>query len=213
MPNAKITSSSYVARLPGAEVSERVIGIAPMPILFGEKQVDYVTLATRIAAGARPTDAIEEILTRDVIDLSWEVLRLRRAKAGLMRAAAGDGVRKILSTIGHKDSALLLLKGASFAEEWASGKESTRLEFKLMLKKAELTMDDVMAEALASKIESFERLDRMLASSEARRNNALREIDRHRAALGAAMRQAIDEVQEAEFHDVETGAVDGGTPP
>ena len=34
----------------------------------------------------------------------------------------------------------------------------------------------------------------------ARRNNALREIERHRAALGAAVRQAIDEVQDAEFH-------------
>jgi hypothetical protein len=194
MPNVKITSSPYVARLPGADVFERVIEIAPMPLLLGEKQADYVTVATRIVAGARPTDAIEEILTRDVIDLSWEVLRLRRAKAGLLRAAAGDGVRRILSTIGHKDSALSVLKGASFAEEWASGKESARVEFKLMLKKAELTMDDVLGEALASRIDVFERLDRMLASSEARRNNALREIDRHRAALGAAMRQAIDEV-------------------
>ena len=74
-----------------------------------------------------------------------------------------------------------------------------------MLKKAGLTMDDVMAEAFAKEIDSFERFDRMLASAEARRNNALREIDRHRAALGAAVRQAIDEVEDAEFRDVETG--------
>jgi hypothetical protein len=44
-------------------------------------------------------------------------------------------------------------------------------------------------------------------------NNALREIDRHREAFGAAMRQAVDEVQDAEFRDVETGAVGGGAPP
>jgi hypothetical protein len=63
------------------------------------------------------------------------------------------------------------------------------------------------------KLDSFERLDRMLASAEARRNNALREIDRHREALGGAVRQAIDEVQDTEFRDVETGEVGGGPPP
>jgi hypothetical protein len=38
-----------------------------------------------------------------------------------------------------------------------------------------------MAKTLEGEIDSFERFDRILASSEARRNNALREIDRHRA--------------------------------
>jgi hypothetical protein len=82
-----------------------------------------------------------------------------------------------------------------------------------MLKKAGLTMDDVMAEAFAKEIDSFERFDRMLASAEARRNNALREIDRHRSALGAAVRQVVDEVEDAEFRNVETGELIGGTPP
>jgi hypothetical protein len=81
------------------------------------------------------------------------------------------------------------------------------------LKRAELSMDDVMAEALAKKIDTFERIDRMLASAEARRNNALREIDRHRSALGTAVRQAIDEVEDVEFRDVETGEASGESPP
>jgi hypothetical protein len=89
-----------------------------------------------------------------------------------------------------------------------------RREFDEMLKKAGLTIDDVMAAAFAQQgIESFERFDPMLASAEARRNNALREIDRHRSTLGAAVRQAIDKVEDAEFRDVETGEVSGGSPP
>jgi hypothetical protein len=76
-----------------------------------------------------------------------------------------------------------------------------------------LSIDDVIAETLECKIDTFERIDRMLASSEARRNNALREIDRHREALGAAMRRAVDEVEDAEFRDVETGEVSGGSAP
>jgi hypothetical protein len=98
-----------------------------------------------------------------------------------------------------------------FAVKWMRGDAKTRKEFAEILKKAGLGMEDVMAEALSSKIDAFERIDRMLASSEARRNNALREIDRHRSALGAAMRQVLNEVEDAEFRDVETGEL-GGPP-
>ena len=63
------------------------------------------------------------------------------------------------------------------------------------------------ATTLQHNLHRFERLDRMLASAEARRNNALREIDRHRSAFGAAVRQAIDEAEDVEFRDVETGEV------
>jgi hypothetical protein len=81
------------------------------------------------------------------------------------------------------------------------------------LRAAGLTIDEVTAKTFESKLDSFERLDRMLASAEARRNNALREIDRHRESLGRAMRQAIDEVQDAEFRDVESGEVGGVASP
>jgi hypothetical protein len=57
-----------------------------------------------------------------------------------------------------------------------------------------------MAKTLEGEIDFFERFDRILASSEAPRNNSLRKIDRHRAALGGAVRHAFDEVQDAEFH-------------
>jgi len=95
---------------------------------------------------------------------------------------------------------------------WASGEKSARDEVAAALKKAQLSIEDVMADTLDRKIDTFERIDRMLASTEARRNNALREIDRHREALGAAMRRAIDEVQDVPYRDVETGEASGGSP-
>jgi hypothetical protein len=45
-------------------------------LLPGEAEADYTGVAERIVAVARPTDAIEEFLTRDVVDLTWEILRL-----------------------------------------------------------------------------------------------------------------------------------------
>jgi hypothetical protein len=205
-----MTLSKLVPRSSGADLLDRVIGIAPSPLLAGEAEADYVGVAARIIAVAQPRDAIEEFLTRDVIDLTWDILRLRRMKAGLLRAAAGKGVRKIFSTIGYDTDPLDLIRKADrLTEAWASGKTSARREFEEMLKKAGLTMDDVMAEAFAEVVDPFERFDRMLASAEARRNNALREIDRHRSALGAAVRKVVDEVEDAEFRDVETREVSG----
>jgi hypothetical protein len=76
-----------------------------------------------------------------------------------------------------------------------------------------LTIDEVSAKTIESKLDSFERLDRMLASAEARRNNALREIERHRAALGGAARRSVEEIEDAEFRDVETGGATLGPQP
>jgi hypothetical protein len=214
MPKKKTAPSGSIVSLSGANALDRVIGVAPAPLLPGEVQTDYMGVAARIVAVAQPRDAIEEFLTRDAVDLTWEILRMRRMKAGLLRARATKGVGRILSTIGEKDKFPRdVFDGPDFAQKWASGDASTRREFMQILKRAELSMDDVMAEALAKKIDPFERIDRMLASAEERRNNALREIDRHRSALGTAVRQAIDEVEDVEFRDVETGEASGESPP
>jgi hypothetical protein len=50
--------------------------------------------------------------------------------------------------------------------------------------------------------EALERIDRMIASAEARRNVALREVERHRSSLGQALRRASEEAVDAEFEDV-----------
>ena len=47
-----------------------------------------------IVAVAQPRDAIEEFLTRDVIELTWDIFRLRRVKAGLLRASINTGVEE-----------------------------------------------------------------------------------------------------------------------
>jgi len=184
-------------------------GITPAPLLPGEDQSDYNKLTARFPSAAKLRDFIEEILARDVIDLSWEVFRLRRLRAGLLRVACSEGVRSVAGDLGFDSGPMGSLY--DFAATWMSGDSATRNEFQKVLKKAGLCMEDVMAEALSSEIDTFERIDRMLASTEARRNNALREIDRHREALGAAMRRGIDEVQDAEFRHVEADEVSRGS--
>jgi hypothetical protein len=51
--------------------------------------------------------------------------------------------------------------------------------------------------------ENFERIDRMCMTAEARRDAALREIDRHREGFGQRLRRAINHVEDAEFRVIE----------
>ena len=99
--SSTITAPSSVARSAGADIVQRITCIAPAPLLLGEAEADYLGVAARIVAVAQPKDAIEEFLTRDVVDLTWEILRSRRLKGGLLRAAVSKGVHRILTTIGH----------------------------------------------------------------------------------------------------------------
>jgi hypothetical protein len=182
----------------------RVIAIAPAPLLMGEDEADYAEVAGRIVGATRPKDALEELLLRDVIDLTWEILRLRRVKTGMLRASMGAGVGSALSAIAypypHRET---------LSEDWAAGDAGARKQVDAILAKAGLTIEEAAAKTLELKIDVFERIDRMLASAEARRNNALREIDRHREAAGAAARTALEDVEDVEFRDVETGETSG----
>jgi hypothetical protein len=183
-----------------SDVLDRVVGIAPAPLLPGEKQAEYAEVAVRVVRAAHPRDAIEEFLIRDVVDLTWEILRLRRAKAGILRGSMGIGVERILARVGRSHP-----ENDKLGKSWGAGDDSARNKVDAILNKAGLTIDEATAITLESKLDSFERLDRMLASAEARRNNALREVDRHRDALGGGVRQSIEEIEDAEFRDVETG--------
>jgi len=210
MQNVRPTDLARAAEhsSPVSSAIDRVVAIAPAPLLPGEKQADYADLAVRIIKTARPRDAIEEFLVRDIVDLTWEILRLRRVKAGILRASMGVGVQQVLAGVGvdYRETSEL-------GDSWAAGNASARSKVDAVLKKAGLTIDEVTAKTLEKKLDSFERLDRMLASAEARRNNALREIDRHRDALGGGVRRSIEEIEDAEFRDVETGDAAAGAKP
>ena len=205
MQNTKPPPPSLASPIP---VLDRVIAIAPAPLLPGENETDYTAIAVRIVHASAPRDAIEEFLIRDMIDLTWEILRIRRVKAGILRASVGDGVSKVLAGVGHPYHERDML-----SHGWAAGDERARTKVEAILTKAGITIDEVMAKTLESKLDSYERLDRMLASLEARRNNALREIDRHRDALGGGVRRSIEEIEDAEFRDIETGEAGAGAKP
>jgi hypothetical protein len=68
---------------------------------------------------------------------------------------------------------------------------------------AGMSMDSFITKALGDRIDKIERIDRLTAIAETRRNAALREIERRRAVLGETLRRSVREIEDNEFADGE----------
>ena len=71
----------------------------PLLVLEGEDAAAYDALLERVAGAVDPADVLEEIWVRDVVDLAWDALRLRRLKASLMTAASHEGLESVLTPL------------------------------------------------------------------------------------------------------------------
>ena len=73
-----------------------------------------------------------------------------------------------------------------------------------LLTDAGVSMDGLMADALAGKLDYIERIDRLISIAESRRNASLHEIERRRAVLGETLRRSVQEIEDGEFKVIET---------
>jgi hypothetical protein len=167
--------------------------LGPPPLLKGEDATAYQTLKIRILSAVKPEDAIEEMWVRDILDLLWETTRLRRLKAKLMNVAAHEGLKSILRP---RVSFLYL---DDLVEGWAQRNPEIVTKVMLILKSAGLDEEDIAAQTLAVECDTFEKIDRMIMQTEARRHVVLREIDRRRDALARRLREVSAQIEDGEF--------------
>ena len=103
MPTEITTTESR----PAAELAP----FGPAPLIEGEDGAAYDELLARISTAIKPADILEDIWVRDIVDLVWEILRLRRLKASLMAASAHKGLRTILYSLPSQESTSTLVDG------------------------------------------------------------------------------------------------------
>jgi hypothetical protein len=72
-----------------------------------------------------------------------------------------------------------------------------------------MTMDMLIVEALFRFLHNILRIDNMLTVAKARRNAALRELDRRRAVLAQGLRKATERIETAEYQVLNAQPVDG----
>jgi hypothetical protein len=71
----------------------------PAPILESEDSKAYNELLACVSEHVKPRGIIEEIWVRDIVDLSWEILRYRRWKTSLIAAGTEEALKDILSSL------------------------------------------------------------------------------------------------------------------
>lgn len=184
-PAKKTQSLPKLKELNPTEISELSELLGPPPLLPGENEADYEALKMRIMAAVKPADAIEHLYVRDVTDLQWDLLRFRRLKSHLLSSSAPSGLAALMSARKYTP-----FNDARFAS-WLNNDPKAVKEIKALLTQWGLTEQDIHAQTMVKKINEFERLERMASSVEARRNAALRELERHREAVARRLRAVV----------------------
>src|ERR1700704_4779975 len=88
----------------------------PRSVLRWEEKGNYDALLARISATLRPADMMEEMWTREVADLVWQIFRLRRMKDTLLDEASYRGLAEVLRP---RMSSVPRLEGVEPDKDWA----------------------------------------------------------------------------------------------
>jgi hypothetical protein len=195
----------------------------PAPILDGEDSKAYDALLARVSGDVTASDIFEEIWVRDVVDLTWEILRYRRVKASLIICQMEEALADSISTFvdlpaedefsdqtepeededpSEPEDDKDCITPSELAAAWASHDPVAIKQANELLASAGRTMDSVIALAFERELHNIERIERLLTVAEARRNATLRDIDRHRATLARTLRDKLADAEDAEFEIV-----------
>ncbi len=160
-------------------------------LLPNEDLVAYEQLAAQFRDAVQPADIIEEILVRDAIDLTWEIHRLKDFKRQLLQSEREASLEKILNNLlGHDGYKKEIL------ENWKTGeKEAVKVVNRFLCEK-DLEPSAIDAVSFRSQLDDMERFDRLIMQQEARRVAHLREVDRHRLALGTILRDTVASIDD-----------------
>jgi hypothetical protein len=139
---------------------------------------------------------------KDIADLSWEIIRYRRVKtshvdAGFKVNLTSFLARFVRSTDDSENDEADADEASDRAEKLASQwytNPRTKREIDDLLKANGLDSEVMATESLIARIETLGLIESLLASAELRRNNTLREIERHRGRFGGALRRASERV-------------------
>ena len=189
-----------------AETLSALASFGPPPLLEGEDSKAYDELLARVSGKVAPTDVLEEIWVRDIVDYTWEAFRWRRLKTHLITSTEDRGIRAVLFSraAGSIDE---ILSADARAKDWASRDPDKMKEVGHKLASVNASMDEVWAHTLVANLSAVERFDYMTIRAEARRNAVLREVERHRTNFGKALRQA-SEAEDAEFTVVKKAQIE-----
>jgi hypothetical protein len=174
------------------QVSSALIPTAPL--LLTESRDEFNLIRDNLNDQIKPRGIIEQMYVEDIAYLVWEILRLRRSKAAIINSAFRDALTEVVTQLlRNPGERKYQLKDHSekLAREWFSDPD-VKKQVAGLLREFNLDETAIEAEAFRKSADDLERIDRLMASSEARRDKALVCIAQYRGDFGALLRESSD---------------------
>jgi hypothetical protein len=173
-------------------------------LLRTESEGDFEKLFDELKRDVEPATFVEGIYVRDIANHTWDIIRYSRNKAGIINNAFRTALAYILRPILLPAGADYLthigeanLRARKLANDWFYGREG-KDEALAVLKKADLDMAAVEAEAFRLRLEDIERVDRLLTAAGVSRDKALRAMAWYRESFVKKLQQSSERILAAE---------------
>ena len=166
------------------------------PLLITESKAEFDRVRDALNEEIKPRGILEQMYVEDIAYLSWEVLRLRCSKVAIVnlafRAALKDLITQLLREPGQQIYELGV-QSDELARDWFSD-HNVKKQIGDLLREFELDESAIEAEAIRRSADDLERIDRLMASAEARRDKALVCVAQYRSDFGALLRDSSNQL-------------------
>ena len=186
----------------------------PPPIIHGEKAEDYYALHERVLSAVQPTNFIEEIWIRDVVDSIWTLLRLRRIEAAFLAAEMWEKANDKASTLATEKAKLkegmdqeqkeemnrLMSNDSGLTwEELVAQNPRANEKFQELYQSALDTVDPnpIQAKVMIRHLDKIEQIQHLIMITQRRFDAIIHEMDRHR--FTQKQLNSVQDVLDAEF--------------
>jgi hypothetical protein len=175
------------------------------PLLITESAEEFAQLRDAFYREINPRGQVEEMYVDEIVNKVWEILRLRRWKAAIMNFGFREALKDILSKLLQPPVMLDLrveMETARLSVDWFQDDGAKKRVAKI-LRDFNLDESAIEAEAFRKSAAELEVIDRLLASSESRRNKALRNIDDYRYGFARQVRESSDRIMNGQVRALE----------
>jgi hypothetical protein len=169
------------------------------PVLWTENREAYERLWSELVIENEPRKIREWLWVRDLADLTWEILRLRRFTADVLNVSSRQALLATLEAVLPPEDGIFetghVYKAEALAEKWYNG-QNGRARVVAALAKYGLKPESAAGQAFVLCGDELEKIQRMLASAESRRNAVMRELQVYRES--SLSKKARNEIIDAE---------------
>lgn len=162
-------------------------------LLRSESPEEFAALLEDLSRDIESRNVIQRMYVSDIANLTWEILRYRRAKAAILNNASNPALVKVLRPLFFGEEHLA--KGDEAARDLVSERAfdpEASARILEVLDEANLDPWAAEGEALRMRLSEIEKIDRLIVSAESRRDKALSNLLLYNESISNQLRSNSD---------------------